>query len=154
MLERNYHLGHPILICLNTVNLRIPKVHIIFCPSWGTKKRNAHGLLSCLRDKTLLILWFCSKSIKEVFYSPAKLNSHINTFFSCNLQDLIQKFRAASDLGQIVHCFEKMVPKIFSTPYSIPFLSILHKNKALHNFHKRGQHPTVEAMKGLDQGLT
>ena len=29
-------------------------------------------------------------------------------------------------------------------PYSIPFLSVLHQNKALHDFHKRGQHSIVK----------
>ena len=30
------------------------------------------------------------------------------------------------------------VPPI--SPYSIPFLSVLHQNKALHGFHKKWQH--------------
>ena len=29
--------------------------------------------------------------------------------------------------------------KNLTTPYSMPFLSVLHQNKALHNFHKRGK---------------
>ena len=40
--------------------------------------------------------------------------------------------------------------KNFTIPSSIPFLSVLHQNKALHNFHKRGQHPIAGDIKGLD----
>ena len=39
--------------------------------------------------------------------------------------------------------FQKKGTKIFTTPYSIPFVRVLHENKALHNFHKRGQCPIV-----------
>ena len=46
--------------------------------------------------------------------------------------------------------FLKNCTKHFTTPYSIPFLSVLHQNKALHNFHKRGWRPTAEHVKGLD----
>ena len=46
--------------------------------------------------------------------------------------------------------FEKKGNKNLTTPYSIPFLSVLHQNKVLHNFHKRGQRPTVGHRKGLD----
>ena len=38
------------------------------------------------------------------------------------------------------HFFWKKCTKNFTSPYSIPFLSVLHQNKALHNFHKRGTH--------------
>ena len=37
------------------------------------------------------------------------------------------------------HLFEKKAPRILPSPYSIPFLSVLHQNKALYSFHKRGQ---------------
>ena len=40
--------------------------------------------------------------------------------------------------------------KFTTAPYSIPFLSIWHQNKALHNFHKMGQHPISWHMKGLN----
>ena len=46
---------------------------------------------------------------------------------------------------------KKRVPEI--SPYSIPFLSVLHQNKVLHNFPKREQHPTVGCIKGIDLGL-
>ena len=50
--------------------------------------------------------------------------------------------RAASDMGQKGHFFfKKKGTKQFTTPYSIPFLSVLHQNKALHNFDERGEHP-------------
>ena len=34
-------------------------------------------------------------------------------------------------------------------PYLIPFLSVLHQSKVLHNFHKRGQFLIAGRMKGL-----
>ena len=37
--------------------------------------------------------------------------------------------------------------------YSIFFLSVLHENKALQNFHKSGQHPIAGCMKGLENDL-
>ena len=40
--------------------------------------------------------------------------------------------------------------KNFITPHSIIFLSVLHQNKALLNFHKRGQRPIARHIKGLD----
>ena len=40
--------------------------------------------------------------------------------------------------------------KNFITPYSIPFPSVLHQNKVLHNFHKWGNHLTAGCIKGLD----
>ena len=45
---------------------------------------------------------------------------------------------------------EKGDLKYFITSYSISFLSILHQNKALHTFHKRGQHRIARHIKGLD----
>ena len=47
------------------------------------------------------------------------------------MQDPILKIMAASNIGQ--KGYQK-----FHHPYSIPFLSVLHLNKALHNVHKRG----------------
>ena len=44
--------------------------------------------------------------------------------------------------------------KSFTTPYSIPFLSVLHQNKALHKFHKTGQQPIARNIKGLNKGRT
>ena len=45
-------------------------------------------------------------------------------------------------------------PKNFTpAPYSIPFLSVLHQNKALHNFRKRGQLSIVERNVGLEYPL-
>ena len=37
-----------------------------------------------------------------------------------------------------------------TTPWSISFLSVLHQNKALYNFHKRKQRPMAGHIKGLD----
>ena len=49
--------------------------------------------------------------------------------------------------------FEKRASKISPPPYSIPFLSVLHQNKAFHNFRKRGQRSVVERNKGLENAL-
>ena len=38
----------------------------------------------------------------------------------------------------------------FTTSYSIPFLSILHQNKALHTFHKRRQYRIARHIKGVE----
>ena len=59
----------------------------------------------------------------------------------------------ASDIGQKGHFLGKKGTKYFTTPYSIIFLSVLHQNKALHNFHKRGQCLTARCIKSLDKGL-
>ena len=45
---------------------------------------------------------------------------------------------------------EKKGYQKFHDACSIPFLSVLHKNKALHHFHKRGQHLIARHIKGLD----
>ena len=45
----------------------------------------------------------------------------------------------------------------FTTPCSIPPLSVLHQSKDLHHFHRGGQHLTVNSaigrIKGLDESL-
>ena len=66
---------------------------------------------------------------------------------------LIQKIRAGSDIDQKGHFFETKCTKNFTTLYSILFLSVLHQNKALHNFPKTVHHLIAECLKGLDQGL-
>ena len=38
-------------------------------------------------------------------------------------------------------------------PYSTPFLSVLHQNKAIHNFRKKGQRSIVERNIGLQYAL-
>ena len=48
--------------------------------------------------------------------------------------------------------FQKKGPQK-SHPYSIPFLNVLHQNKALHNFCKRGQCLIVERNIGLEYAL-
>ena len=45
--------------------------------------------------------------------------------------------------------FEKKGHQTFYHPLFNPFLSVLHQNKALHNFHKRGQHPIPGSIKSL-----
>ena len=47
--------------------------------------------------------------------------------------------RAASNIRQKGHYFLKIKnTKNITIPYSIPFLSVSHQNKALRNFHKKG----------------
>ena len=61
-----------------------------------------------------------------------------------------RKFGQLPILAKMGIFFEEKRTKNFTTPYSIPFLSVLHQNKALNNFNKRGQLPTVGRIKGLD----
>ena len=59
--------------------------------------------------------------------------------------NFINKCRAAFDIGQKKHFFEKRAPNILPPnppllplpPYSIPFLSILDQNKALYTIWKK-----------------
>ena len=48
------------------------------------------------------------------------------------------------------HFLWKKGTKNLTHPYSIPFLSVLHQNKALYNFHKKGQRSIVEYNIGLE----
>ena len=48
---------------------------------------------------------------------------------------------------------KKKGTKNFNTPYSNPYLCVLHQNKALHNFHGRGQGSKAGSCFRLDQGL-
>ena len=43
--------------------------------------------------------------------------------------------------------------KNITTSYLIPFLSVLHQNKALYNFHKMGQHSIVRCNNEWNIGL-
>ena len=43
--------------------------------------------------------------------------------------------------------------QFYPIPYSIPFISVLHRNKALYNFRKRWQHSIVEHNIGLEYAL-
>ena len=48
---------------------------------------------------------------------------------------------------------KKRIPEFYPCPYSIPILSVLHENKALHNFRQGGQHLIVEFNVGLEYAL-
>ena len=79
----------------------------------------------------------------------------VNREYSRNLgQRLILARRERELFMKKGHFFEKEKgPKKFTPPplpYSISFLSVLHQNKALDNFCKRGQHSIVECNIGLD----
>ena len=58
---------------------------------------------------------------------------------------------AVFNIGQKKHFFEKKTPKI--SPPLFNLFCVLHQNKSLHNFHKRGQRSIIESKKGPDQGL-
>ena len=61
---------------------------------------------------------------------------------------------AASNISQKGALFwkkkKKKENKTITTPYSIPFLSVLFQNKALHNLYRRGQHLIARHVKGPD----
>ena len=61
--------------------------------------------------------------------------------------------RAASDIGQKSTFFEKKGRQKLPYPLFNPFWSILHQNKALHNFYKRGQRRITGRIKVLDYVL-
>ena len=56
---------------------------------------------------------------------------------------------------QSTHVFmKKGHQKSHPFSYSIPFLSVLHQNKALYNLHKREQHLIVKYNIALEYALT
>ena len=70
-------------------------------------------------------------------------------------QGLIYKISAGSIIGEKGHFSEKKKKKKkstknFTTPFSIPFLSVLRQSKALDIFHKSGQCPIARRIIGLD----
>ena len=75
--------------------------------------------------------------------------------FKPTFQGIFLKFRAAFDIGQKGHFFMKKGHQKSPPPttYSIPFLSVLHQNKDLSNFRKRGQRSIVERNIGLEYAL-
>ena len=59
-----------------------------------------------------------------------------------DLKFTIPEPKLASNISQKGHFFAKRGTKILPLyPFLIPFLSVLHQNKALYNFHERGQRP-------------
>ena len=75
-------------------------------------------------------------------------------------QGIFQKFRAVCDIDQKGHFFMKKRalflkkgPQKFQPPLSIPFLSVLHQNKAFHIFCKSRQHSIVKHNIGLEYAL-
>ena len=50
--------------------------------------------------------------------------------------------------------FGKKGTKSFTPPFSIPFLSVVHQNKALYNFRKMGQYSIVQRNIGLEYALS
>ena len=91
-------------------------------------------------------------TVEHVLGSEAKYKSKKARAYSRNLgqHSILARKGNFYEKG---HFFKKRTPKIPPTPYSISFLSVLHQNKALHNFHKRGQHLIVERNTGLEYAL-
>ena len=50
--------------------------------------------------------------------------------------------------------WKKGPQKVHPSPLFNSFLSVLHHNKALYNFHKKGQRPIVKCNIGLEYALT
>ena len=80
--------------------------------------------------------------------------------FPLNLVTSIKNFQKTkkrsfqkSDIDQKGQLFWKNGHQKFYHPYSMPFLHVLHQNKALHNFHKTGQNPIAGCIKPLNLGL-
>ena len=66
---------------------------------------------------------------------------------------LIKKTTYSRNLGQ--HSIFARKGTFFKYPrlYAIPFLSVLHQNKALHHFRKEGQLSITECNTGLEYAL-
>ena len=70
------------------------------------------------------------------------------------LQGIFYKSRVTFDKGQKGHVFMKNGhQKFHPLPCSVQFLSVLHQNKALHNFRKRGLRLIVERNIVLEYAL-
>ena len=69
-------------------------------------------------------------------------NMHTSTLMTV-LQSQSKKLGQCPILAKKGIFFEKKGTTNFTTPYSNPFFDVLHQNKALHNFHKRGQYPGI-----------
>ena len=105
------------------------------------------------KKKKLQIIMMKSPNFCNIQNLQANLGKIFSAKYIEYRQGPIQKIRTVSNISQKGHFFKKKVTKNFPTPYSIPFLSVMHQNKALHNFHKRRQHPNATYIKGLDKGL-
>ena len=111
---------------------------------------NHNAVIICQHDVIhILFTLLCSSCHIQLL---AQISCQLHYWF-WSYQGLIQKIGAASDIGQKGHFFGKKGTKSFITLYSISFLSVSHRNKALQNFYRRGQRPIVGRTKGLDQGL-
>ena len=95
-----------------------------------------------------MVLSDCLNCFYQTIYSGFVFLDQLYT------QGLIQKIRAASNIDQKEHFFEKKIHQKFHHPlFNLFFKCSLYQNKALYNFHKRGQLLTAGHIKGLDQGL-
>ena len=81
---------------------------------------------------------------------PEQIFSDSDSSIHCMHSEPNLETWAASDIDQKECFFQKKGHQNFTTPYSIPFLSVLHENKSLHNFHEWGQRPAAGRIEGLD----
>ena len=80
-----------------------------------------------------------------------KINIKDNFIWKCSWSGLILEI-----WGSVLYWLEKALflkKEQPLAPYSIPFLSVLHRNKALYNFLKRGQCSIVDRNIGLEYFL-
>ena len=99
---------------------------------------------------------FLRKALEVLFLKEVTKNVHENItrlltrFYRVENSKSITFFLFVVVVVVLVFFFEKKGTKNLTTTHSIIFLSVLHQNEALHNFHKRRQCPTVGLIKGLD----
>ena len=90
---------------------------------------------------------------QEVVSSLPACSRYTQKYFYSETYHQVNFYRVKSrKLGQHP-IFVKKGSKNFTTPYSIPFPSVLHQIKVLHNFSKRGKCLIAGYLKDLDKGL-
>ena len=111
----------------------------------------------------LLIRFYQVENIKSITYLTASRMPWVEWTYHYQIVKLDIMCQAGSNLENlgsfqywpkcfvfvffVFFVFEKKGTKNLTTPYSIPFLSVLHQNQVLHNFHKRGRRPIFGRIK-------
>ena len=96
-------------------------------------------------------LWLATLKLNPLWKTEVSKSASIKSWSVVWTQDFCFTFRTLSNIGQKGYFFKKNKgTRNVTTPYSIPFLSGLHENKALHNFNKKGQRLIARHIKGLD----
>ena len=108
-----------------------------------------HWIISTLYlcTKFLVCSWYHERQSYLFFTNILRYGNHPAEYAvrasykpKITVQGIFQKFRAMFDIGQKGDFLWKKGTKKFTPPYSIP---LLHQNKALYNFCKRGQSSIV-----------